>query len=707
MKKTAAILCLSALLFSAMSGSAAAAEPYKTYTYSYYNEPKLSPDAYTTEAVVDFDGSACGALKEPTAVVTDADGNVYIADTGNNRIVVLDSGLQYKGQLGKFGNDSLSGPCGVFVTPDGDIYVGDTENMRIVVFDRNLALRQIFTKPESSLLPSDFTYKPYSLCVDDAKRIYVIAKSTNMGVIELTSAGLFSGFLGAKKVSVNLGDLFWRFFMNDAQKSRSLKTVPTEYNNIAIDGDGFIYVTTNSMKQNDEYNAIISRRKDSASLPISKLNPRGVDVLNRNGFYPPAGDTKFILGSNTDTDYGPSQIVGITLGRYGIYSVLDNKRSKIFTYDDDGNLLYAFGVKGLQKGSFENLISIAYQGDKLLALDKKTGSVTVFAPTAYQETITEAIATFEANDYDRSMQLWAGLVEKNANLDLAYIGLGKIYMHEKNYREAMRYFKIANNKDRYSQAFADYRKQIIEKYALFVPVILVLLILLLAKLLKKIRKINRNRALPDAKWKRFSKQVLYAFHVAVHPFDGFWDVKHEKRGSLPAAVFLNALAVFSYCFYTISSGYVYKDFDIHSFNLLFTVSYVVLLVMMWTVSNVALTSLMDGEGSFKDVYITVSYSLLPVILLLVPATILSNFITQDEIYIVSLLINVSIAWTAILVFLGMIVVHNYTLAKNILSTILTIAGMLILLFLTILFVDLIQRIFSYFVNIFIEVTYRM
>lgn len=706
MKKTAAVLCICVLLFFALCGSVSADEPYDTYTYSYYNEPKLSPHAYLTEAVVTLKDAPCGPLNEPTALVTDQEENLYIADTGNNRIVILDKDFQYKGELGAFGEDHLNGPCGVYVTPDGEIYVGDTENQRIVVFGQDYQVKRIFSQPESSLLPEGFTYKPYALCVDDAGRMYVIAKSTNMGVIELTADGTFSGFLGAKKVTPSLSDIFWRFFMNDEQKSRSQKVVPTEYNNITIDEDGFLYVTTNAISQYDQYAAIQARGKDSANLPIVKLNPMGIDVLSRNGFYPPAGDTKFTLGTNTDGDYGPSQIIGIALADYGIYSVLDNKRGKIFTYDNDGNLLYAFGVKGLQEGSFENLTSIAYKGDRLLALDKKAGSVTVFSPTAYQKTIHAAIASFEENDYDRSMELWSELAETNSNLDMAYIGLGKIHMHQKNYREAMKYFKIANNKDRYSQAFSSYRKEIIEKFALLVPVVLFGAIFLLAKLFKRIRRANRNPSSPDKAWKRFGKHLVYAFHVMVHPFDGFWDLKHEKRGSLPAAVCINVLACVCYCFYTISGGYVYKDFDIHSFNLLFTFSYVFLFVLLWSVANGALTSLVDGEGSFRDIYVTVSYSLLPLILLLVPATILSNFITQGEIYLVNFLVGIALGWTILLVFFGMMVIHNYSLGKNILSSVLTVAGMLILLFLAILFVDLIQRIVSYFANVLIEVTFR-
>ena len=706
MKKALSLLCAAISVISIFTITLSAEEPYSTYTYSYYNEPKLSPHAYETELVFNLKESGCGPLKEPTQILTDARQNIYIADTGNNRIVILDENFNFLKELSHFGEDALNGPCGVFVTADGDIYVGDTENMRIVIFDKDYNVKAIHNKPDAALLPEDFTYKPYALCVDDAKRIYVIAKSTNMGVIELDSKGKFSGFLGAKKVSANLGDIFWRFFMNDEQKSRTLKTVPTEYNNITIDDAGFLFVTTNSMKQYEQYAAIVSRSTSSANLPVSRLNPLGLDVLSRNGFYPPAGDTKFIMGSNTDTDYGPSQILGITLGDYGMYSVLDNKRGKIFTYDNDGNLLYAFGVRGLQKGSFENLISICYKGDRLLALDKKTGGITVFAPTEYQKMIYSAIAAFEEKQYDRASELWSALSKKNANLDMAYIGMGKIHMYNKEYKQAMGYFKLANNKERYSKAYSAYRKEVIEKYALLIPVIVLLAVFILSRILKKIGALNRSASEPKTRPKRFVKRILYAFHTAVHPFDGFWDVKHEKRGGLSAAIFINVLAVLSYCFYSMSSGYIYRDFDITRFNLLFTASYVLLFVMMWSISNCAFTSLMDGEGSFKDIYITVSYSLLPVVLLLPAATVISNFITAEDVYLVNFLVGLSLVWTVALVFFGMMVIHGYTLAKNIISSVLSLAGMLIMLFLGILFFDLIQRIVSYFVNIFIEVTYR-
>ena len=93
--------------------------------------------------------------------------------------------------------------------------------------------------------------------------------------------------------------------------------VPTEYNNITIDKDGFLYVTTGTIALEDIDYAISTRSKDDRYAPVRKLNPTGTDVLRRNGYFPPVGDISF--RSRGYAEAGHSQLYDVCVEDSGIW----------------------------------------------------------------------------------------------------------------------------------------------------------------------------------------------------------------------------------------------------------------------------------------------------------------------------------------------------------------------------------------------------
>ena len=150
-----------------------------------------------------------------------------------------------------------------------------------------------------------------------------------MGIMTMSEEGDFDGFLGAQKVVPNFFDLFWRNFMTEEQLKRTPQFVPTEYNNISMDEDGFAYVTTNTIDLWLQYSSLVSKSTASDYAPVKKLNPAGTDVLRRTGVYPPAGDL------DISKDAGPSSIIDVALGPDGVYTLLDSRQGRFFTYDAD------------------------------------------------------------------------------------------------------------------------------------------------------------------------------------------------------------------------------------------------------------------------------------------------------------------------------------------------------------------------------------
>jgi tetratricopeptide (TPR) repeat protein len=462
----------------------------KSYTYSYWGAPAKSPDPYVIDKVITGEDIGCGNFYNPMDVFRAKDGRVYVADTGNNRIVELGSDgeflKEFKGAADGSKLHEFSEPQGVFVTDNNEIYVADTKNGVVVHMDSQGNLIRMIERPAGAVISDKLVYAPSRVVVDKNGLIYVVSLYVNQGIIEYSADGKFEGFLAAGKVNPNPIEVFWKKFSTKAQRDRMVDFVPIEYNNIAIDKDGFIYATMAAMNQNVVLAEIASKNGTEEGTLVRKLNLLGSDILRQEGFYPPVGDVD-VMESNLNF-YGAypgiSTIVDVSYGDFGVFSILDSNRKRVFTYDSEGNLLYAFGGAGTAAGGFMTPVSMTQSEDHMYVLDKATGALTFFKQTDYASAIHDAIAFSETGQYDASANKWQEILNKNANMDLAYTGIGKALFRAGNYKEAMKYFKNGYNKDWYSKAYQEYRKT---KIASGFPIVAMILItLFLALMLKKI-----------------------------------------------------------------------------------------------------------------------------------------------------------------------------------------------------------------------------
>ena len=706
MKKARICGILLFLIFS-LAFVASAEIPYETYTYSFQGEIQSSPHAFYPQESISLANTDAGPMKNPSDIVCFGD-MVLVADTGNNRVLVLDKGLKLVKELSVFiDSDGKTGsfnqPQGVFVASDGTLYVADTMNGRIVSFNSDFSFQQYIGLPESKLIDEKLVYRPVGVAVDAAERLYIVSQNVNMGVMVMDKNGRFYGYIGAQKVTVSMTDLIRRRFMTEEQRDRIKSVVPTEYNDITIDEEGFLFVTTNALDAWQQYNAAITKSRASDFAPIRKLNSSGTDILPRNGFYPPAGDLKVEFGYGPQ--YGPSSIVEVALGENGVFSMVDARRNKIFTYDADGRLLYIFGSTGSSIGAFQNLVSIAYQGDRLLALDCETNRITVFQRTEYGDLINDAIGAYNRTEFAKSSEIWASLADYNNNLDLAYIGLGDASFREKKYEDALSYYQKTVNIEGYSKALNAMRKDWLSQNFFWVLLVTLAILVSIVFLFSKIAKFNRAG---DYKTKySLWDQLLYAFHILLHPFNGFDEIKSRKRGSLLSATILLILVLLANIFKETSSGYVFIGQTINHFDLLISVCSLGLPVLLWCTASWCLTSLMDGKGTFKDIYISTCYSLFPLALLYIPMTIISNVMTLDEAAVYAFVGALAVGWTLALIFFGTLTIHDYSLGKNIVTVILSIVGMVIIIFLGVLFFNLIQKMIILIANLITEISYRI
>ena len=723
-KKITRILLLVLVLLTVLPAVTAAA-PYSTYTYTQDGTILLSPDAYVPDVLVDVNYMELKSYLDAHTDVKNSfdfegdynvmdifvgpDQKVYIVDGDHGAVLVLDKYYKVERVLNSFINeygvpDTFSGPSGVFVN-DEKIYVCDTGNNRIVMFDKDCNYLKIINKPEDGVFEEGTIYKPIACAVDEFGRLFVISSTTYEGVIVINEDSEFYGFIGAQKDTVSVFQAFLRSFQTEEQRAQTALITSKELNNITIDKDGFVYVTTSSIDEAMQQSQIMGKSKESAYAPVKKLNSSGVDVMRRNGVYPPSGEVKVSDNSQAEIK-GASTIVDVAVGPEGTWSIIDQKRSKVFTYDENGNLLFAFGDKGDQTGNIAMLNGIAYQGDKMLLLDKQNDCFVVYRRTEYGDLLMQALTNDNNRLYDRAIDDWTEILKRNNNYEVAYTQIGKALYRDAKYEESINYFKAIKETENYSKSYKEIRKNWASKYFWILPIVIVAAVVGIFKFFAYTRKVNKRASLKIGR-RSLKEELLYAFHVIFHPFDGFWDLKHEKRGSVKSATIILMITVLAFFYKSIGSGYIINQSNTKAQNVVGTILAVILPLALWAVANWCLTTLFDGEGSMKDIYIACCYSLTPLPMFMIPLTIFSNFILQDEKGIIQIISTIAFLWLGLLVFFGMMVTHDYTPFKSILTSLGTIVGMMFLMFLGLLFTTLMSQIIKFVTNIATEIGFRL
>ncbi len=463
--------CLAVLTAVLMTGEDVSAStlPYDSYNYDYREYIHMTPAPYVPAGSIggenlSYNGEPIGRFVTPQDLCQADDGRIYIADTGNNRIVVLNREMnKVENIITTFDNngteDSFNQPYGVCVSENGQVYVADSQNRRVVVLEKDGTLVKIVANPQSESLDDGYVFTPLKVTVDYADRIYVIAQNMFEGIMVFESNGNFSSFFGTIDVKISLWEKFWKRIATKEERSKQQLYIPTEFTGIDIDPDGFVYAT--NIDSNGEQG-------------VRRLNPRGEDVIKKGENTNVGGD----LWTEGSTEYaGPSQFTDVVYRQNGIYSCLDRKRGRVFTYDHEGNLLYVFGGLGTQEGTFSLPVSIEDIGGKLVVLDATRAQIVSFEETEYGRLINEAVSLRYDGDEAEAVELWRRVLELDENNELANTGIGKAYLTAGDYVNAMKYLKLGMNRDYYSIAYRRYRNgKLTENASYFLTGVLVLIV---------------------------------------------------------------------------------------------------------------------------------------------------------------------------------------------------------------------------------------
>jgi len=205
----------------------------------------------------------------------------------------------------------------------------------------------------------------------------------------------------------------------------------------------------------------------------------------------------------------------------------------------------------------------------------------------------------------------------------------------------------------------------------------------------------------------FLDTLKYAFYVILHPADGMWDLIHAKRGSYAAANFIVIMTLLTHIWKLHFTSFMFNDTNWEKVNIFKEIATILLPLAIYCICNWGVTTLFDGKGHLGDIYMGTAYAMTPYVIIQLPLIVISNFIIQDEGTFYTVFSNISLIWTGMLMFMAMVEIHAFGFGKTLLFTLFTFFGMLVFIFIMLLFFSMISQGVAYFISLGREVMFRL
>ncbi len=700
------ILCLLSLLLICPILAEAAGTPYSSYTYDEWNRSVGAPTGYTVEETILGSLQETGTWSKPQDLCVTPQETILLADTGNNRILEYDRNWKLIREITEVGSGSskvvLNGPTGLFVSADGKLYIAMQGAAQALKTDlKTLEVELVIQNLQHALLGEDFTFAPSKIGADNAGRIYVLSVGCYSGLLQFSPQGSFMGYYGSNKVTVTMEVLlqsYWKSIMTDEQRANMTSILPVEYSNLHCAPDGFVYACTVGTQ--------------TPVNQVKRLNPLG------NNTYLARGDREINFGDDelatvksaaSMVTLMPTFVDVATTQDCEFIFAVDRSYGRVFERDRNGSLITVFGSLGDQEGTFRQPAAIDVLGDRVLVLDSLKNSIAVFKPTDYTSLVHEAVSYYNAGEYEKSREVWEKVIRRNTNATQAYAGVGRALLKEKRYEEALTYYRQGNSREEYSQAYRIVRLNAIRSAALPAVCILVGVILIWKLVSWLIRRKGGHQK------RHLGGKLLDKLHlsrntqfprVLTHPFAGFSDIRFGEKVALWPSFLILALYAIATIYQFVGTGYLFNKNNIADINLWLLLAKSIGVVLIFFAAQWSMGILTNGSGRVRDMFITTCYSLAPYTVALLIGTMLSNYLILEEPY-AEYVILFGLIWSVILLLVGTMIIHELTFVRTLGFLALTVAAMLVIVFVAVLFYTLFLQLCTFFYTLYVEIVFRM
>ena len=373
----------------------AAETPYCGYTYDENGTSHAALNGYDVSNVVMLNTVNGVQCVEPVDIfVADSRNEIYIVDQSENAVFVFDTAYNFLRVYKEFYLEdgavtTLNKPSSVFVNSEGKLYIADTGNYRILVADSASNIELVIDTPDEPQYVDNVDFQPTKVMANSSGSIYAIVRGISQGALVFSADGSFQRYFGSNKVKASfkvITDWLWKQLMNDEQRESMSRYVPVEFLSFDMDEMGFVYT--------------VSNQKSDSHSRLAKF-----DFLSNNVV--PIAKKFGDLESATDSGYVYTYPIDVSVDDYGCISILDFERGRVFRYNCEMDLLFVFGVSGSgTRGTFENPIAIENYREKTLVLDSVNLTITEFSPNEFGQKVIYALELYESGKYEDSIKPW-------------------------------------------------------------------------------------------------------------------------------------------------------------------------------------------------------------------------------------------------------------------------------------------------------------
>lgn len=676
--KTLKFSLISLLFFLLVIGQAhqvKAETAYKTFTIDGYGNYISTQTAYTAEGSLVIDDEL--GLNKPSDLQIDATGNLYIADTGNRRIVIID---KQGNNVRTIENEVFKSPLGLAINQQGDIYVADELAKAVFVFSNEGNLLRTFERPAAISFGENKPFSPTKVAVDDRENIYVVSKGNSNGIIILngTTQNEFLGYFAPNTTQVSPLTMFRRMIFTEEQLDKMLDMTPNSVTNVAIDEKGLVYTIT----------------EGDVPETLKKLNLGGKNIINT--------EVKEQFASAVTV--GPLDNIFMT-----------SKAGFIYEITSEGELLFVFGGAdaGRQRnGLFSSVVGIAVdEENNLFVLDQDRGQIQTFKTTQFADYVHEALALYQNGYYTESKGPWQEVLQMNSLFEFAHLGMGEAYYKEGDYTAALQSYRLARNEEGYSDAFWEVRNTWIRENIMTGLAIIVgvfVFVKALGYLDKRYRilqpvsaGIAQVTSVPLLQRLRFTKRFI------TNPNDGFYGIKYEKKTSVLSSFILFALLFIIFVFDRYFTGFIFKSvpdgmYTIgRDFLLLFGGAFL-LVSCIYLVSTIT-----DGVAKYAEIVQGFAYAFTPYLFFKPFVVLFSNVITFNEQFLITFSNFIIWSWVLILMVIMIKELNGYNIRETFRVIFLTLFTLFIAIAILFVLYTLMRQVVGFVVSIVGEAVYRI
>ncbi|MFW5838721.1 MAG: hypothetical protein ACOCU1_02160 [Bacillota bacterium] len=671
------IVILSFLLVFLSFGTSVQAENGVNYNTFTLNDGRLVRTQTAYVPIADLTDINGVALDTPNDIYIDAFNVMYIvstADDDTGKIIRYDMDTEV---VDVFGASFLVNPTGIFANEDGEMFVADRGGNAAYKLSEDGDIMHTYTKPDSPLFGTE-DFQPRKILSDARGSVYVLNRGTK-GLAQFTADGEFLGYFGTNTITPTLRTVLQYTFFTEEQRAQLFNLTPPEVSNMAIDDRGLIH--TSSLGEE--------------TTGIKKLNISGDNLLPEM--------------------FNAQDLVDVYVGPIGnIYTV--DRSGVIYEYDSEGNLLFAFGgqdITNQMQGLMNTPSGLAVDSNSnIFVVDRGANVLKIYTPTSFANLVHTALESYQQGLYVESQEPWQDVLKMNDFFDLAHRGMANAYFSLGEYDEALEEYYIANDRGGYSDAFWEVRNAWLLEYA---PVIISSLFIVLLGLIINIKvQFTKYLTRPIKKGVKYLRDrfrtfddILFVFTYLKNPAEATYDIKRKGRVRLFSAVVLLTIYFLIYIMYLYNLGFLFNFNRIENINILEELITIFLPVILWVISNFLIGSIREGEGRFKDVFITTVFSLAPYFIILPFITMLSQVLTYNEAFILDFMEIIAILVTGIYFFFMVKETHFYSVKETISSILISAFTMVMMLLGVFIVYMLLNELFILIKDIVMEVAYRV